>query len=199
MNIRLLINGLLLSILCVSFPLHAQEGSDAPAKKQVVGWIEQVKVFPGEFTMQAKLDAGFSKSSIHAENVKKVRKGKKLFANFELTDRFGTTGKLSREVIRSEKVKDAEGKTKEEHVVMLGMCLGSRYFEDEVRLTSKTREAYDMKIGRQALEGNVLIDPASKSITSPDCGDKGKDLKPLSGGLGAEPKEDSEKADGGGE
>ncbi|NMC63185.1 MAG: hypothetical protein GYA55_08445 [SAR324 cluster bacterium] len=160
------------------FPIFcsAQDEFEPRKKRQTVGWIEKVKISPGDLILQAKLDPGSSYSSIYGENIKKLRKSKKLMVSFELSDRYGTSAKISRDILRSEKIKEPDGKQKEYHVISLGMCLGKSYFEDEVRLIDKKHDDYDIKIGRQALEGNVLIDPSAKLSSSPECGEKGKDL-----------------------
>ena len=162
----------------------AQEDGEAPAPKaivckerQVIGIMEKVKVFPGELLMHAKIQPGLRTSSIYVENMRRVRKGKKILAIFEMADQYGNEAKAMREIVRSVKIKGGDGKTREEFVVVMGMCLGKKYFEEEISLTSQQHDEYEIKLGRQTLEGNVLVDPGSKYITGPDCGEKGKDLK----------------------
>lgn len=178
-------------IVLLFFPVvcRGQEDFEPRKGRQTVGWLEKVRISPGDLVMNAKLDPGKVSSTLYAESVKKMRKGKKLWVSFELTDQYGNSAKISREVLRSEKAKGADGKQREDQVISLGMCLGKMYFEDEVRLTDKRHDEYDIRVGRQALEGNVLIDPGAKLSSSPECGEKGKDLgtvEPISGGEGSE-------------
>ncbi len=169
---------LLITLLVVCPPLTAlaQDEYEPPKGHQIVGWLEKLKLSPGDLILRARLDPARNSSSLHAENIKKMRKNRKLWVSFELMDQYGNSGKVSSEIVRTVKVKVDEKKTKEDPVVKLGMCIGRTYFEDEVRLTDKKHEEYDMKLGRQALEGNFLIDPGAKLTSNPECGDRGKDL-----------------------
>lgn len=169
---------LLIALLTMFCPLFvsAQDEYEPPKGHQTVGWIEKLKLSPGDLILRARLDPAKNSSSLYAENIKKMRKNRKLWVSFELMDQYGNSGKVSSEVIRTVKVKVDEKKTKEDPVVRLGMCLGKTYFEDEIRLTDKKHEEYDMQLGRQALEGNFLIDPGAKLTSNPECGDRGKDL-----------------------
>ena len=176
---RYLICLVLLSLSLLPMRAGAQDDFEPKRVRQPVGWIEKIRLSPGDLLMYARLDPGRSTSTLYAENFKKMRKNKKLWVSFDLNDRYGTSVRIQREIIRSAKVKGADGKSREEHTVSLGMCLGRAYFEDEVRLIDKKHEEFDLRLGRQALEGNVLIDPATKLTTTPECGERGKDLGPV--------------------
>lgn len=194
-----LFSPVLIFLFVTNTSLYAQDEFEPRKPKQTVGWIEKVKIYPGDLLLNARLTPGLGTSSMHAENIKKMRKNKKIWVTFEVTDQYGNTSRLSREAIRSAKVKTPEGKNFEEHVVTLGMCLGRTYFEDEVKLVAKKHEQYAIRLGRQALEGNFLIDPAAKMITEPECGERGKDLGPVETVESAEGGEEGSSQGGGAE
>ncbi|MGH8555638.1 MAG: RimK/LysX family protein, partial [Gammaproteobacteria bacterium] len=37
--------------------------------KEVVGWVERIKLYPGEMILKAKIDTGAKHSSVNARNI----------------------------------------------------------------------------------------------------------------------------------
>ena len=64
----------LLGALVMALPAAAGE-------KKVVGWIEKVRIYPGNFVVHAKLDSGAEYSSLDAANLTEFdRDGKRMGA-----------------------------------------------------------------------------------------------------------------------
>ena len=56
------------------------------AEKTVVGWIEKVRIYPGNFLVHAKLDSGAEYSSLDAANLQEFERDGKTWVRFDLTE-----------------------------------------------------------------------------------------------------------------
>ena len=72
----------LLGALVLALPAAAGE-------KNVVGWIEKVRIYPGNFVVHAKLDSGAEYSSLDAANLTEFDRDGKRWVRFDLSERDG--------------------------------------------------------------------------------------------------------------
>lgn len=156
----------LLMIFIFSFlflaPLYAES-------KQVVGWIEKVRIYPGNLIVHAKLDTGADNCSINVPNVEFFERRGEKWVRFDFTNREGKTVTFERKVVRIVKIKRKGAKRQERPVIMLGVCLGNVYKEFEVNLANRSGFKYHMLIGRKFLKGDFLIDSSIKYTVEPGC------------------------------
>ena len=117
--------------------LFANSKDKKPAKRPVLGWVEKVTLFPGELTLHAKLDTGHAGAAIYARNITRFKKKQESWAKFTIQDRYGKEVTIERKIIRRRSLKVASGATRSEYVVELGLCLGGRYFQDELSLSDR--------------------------------------------------------------
>jgi hypothetical protein len=155
-----------LTLFCLSFLFPSLS---AAQNKQHFGWVEKVKILPEDLVVQAKLDTGAENSSLHAGNLNEFKKNGQPWIKFDLTNRYGKTVTIEREVIRIARVKGAKDKIYHRPVVRLGVCLGQEYMEVEVNIRDRTGYEYAMLIGRSYLAGNVIVDPAVMFTVEPNC------------------------------
>jgi hypothetical protein len=155
----------LLGLLLVNVPLAA-------AQKWVVGWVEKVRIYPGNLVLHAKLDSGAEYSSLHAANLTQFERDGKTWARFELQDRESHTVTLERPILRLATIKRHFLQSQKRPVIKLGICLGNFYRVTEVNLVDRSGFMYPMLIGRKFMEGAVAIDPASKYTVEPNCGEQ---------------------------
>ena len=137
--------------------------------KQVVGWLEKVRIYPGNFVIIAKLDTGAKNSSLNTSSITDVERGAERWVRFKVTSRYGKTVTIERKVHRIVKIKDHDGTPQSRLAILLGICLGSFYKEVEVNLADRSHFNYQMLIGRSFLHGNVIVDPSIKYTTKPIC------------------------------
>jgi hypothetical protein len=86
----------------------------------VVGWFEQVKIYPGEMILEAKLDPGAKTAPIGARD--DLRAQGRLGG--ALPDREPRWARPGRNAPRETKVKRHFGKRQRRPVVKLGVCVG---------------------------------------------------------------------------
>jgi len=155
--------GGLLGVLVLTLPALT-------AEKTVVGWIEKVRIFPGNFLVHAKLDSGAKTCSLDASNLEYFRRDGKKWVRFDLEERReGKKLTIERPLLRWAPIKRHNDAPQQRPVIKLGVCLGQVYKVTEVNLVDRTNYQYPMLIGRQFLQGAFAIDPAAKYTVAPHC------------------------------
>jgi hypothetical protein len=141
----------------------------AGGEKKVVGWIEKVRIHPGNFVVHAKLDSGAEYCSLDAANLTEFERNGQRWVRFDLTERDGQKITLERPLLRTATIKRHYSKSQQRPVITLGVCLGDIYRETEVNLVNRTGFQYRMLLGRKFMEGAVIIDPAARYTVAPEC------------------------------
>ncbi len=152
----------LIGILAMAIPVMA-------ADKQVVGWIEKVRIYPGNYLVHAKLDSGAEYSSLDAANLKEFERNGKPWVRFDLPQGNGHKVTIERPLLRMATIKRHYLQSQKRPVVKIGVCLGHIYKETEVNLVDRSGFNYRMLIGRKFMEGAVIIDPAVQYTIEPEC------------------------------
>jgi hypothetical protein len=141
----------------------------AAQSKQVVGWLENVCIYPGDLIIRAKLDTGARNSSLNASHITEFGRNGKQWVRFTVISRYGNTATIEKKIHRIVKIKDHHGKPQLRFAILLGISLGSLHKEVEVNLADRSFFNYQMLIGRSFLEGHVIVDPSVKFTTKPIC------------------------------
>jgi hypothetical protein len=153
----------LLGALVMALPAAAGE-------KAVTGWIEKVRIYPGNFIVHAKLDSGAEYSSLDASNMQIFERDGKTWVRFDLEEkREGKKLTMERALLRWAPIKRHNQEPQRRPVITLGLCLGNIYKETEVNLIDRKNYQYRMLIGRKFMEGAVIIDPSAKYTVEPEC------------------------------
>jgi hypothetical protein len=140
------------------------------AEKTIVGWIEKVLIYPGNFLVHAKLDSGAEYSSLDAGNLQIFERDGKKWVRFDLEEkREGKGLTIERPLLRWAPIKRHNQEPQRRPVIKLGVCLGNIYKETEVNLINRKNYQYRMLIGRKFMEGAVIIDPSAKYTLEPTC------------------------------
>ena len=161
------------SLICLILLLIAGSSIsvvDAKEKKTIIGWIEKVRISPGNLVMVAKIDTGADNSSINALNQEEFTKEGTKWIKFTLTNKVGETTIIERPIVRIAKIKRRKSKTRLlRPVVVLGLCVGGVYREVEVNLADRSRFKYQLLIGRSFMRNRLLVDPSAKFTVEPIC------------------------------
>lgn len=156
---------LLLALTLLNLPtelLHA---------KETVGYIEKVRIYPGELLIKAKIDTGAKTSSLNCNCVTPIKHDSEEWVRFSLTNEKGEIKWFERKIERITKIKRHFGESQVRYVVKLGICLGNTYKETDVTLVDRTGFNYQVLIGRRFLDGSHIIDPELTFLTKPRCKD----------------------------
>ena len=147
----------------------ALTGSLKAQHKQIVGWIEEARIYPGNLLIHAKLDTGAENSSLNARNITEFKRDGKRWVRFDVINRYSEKITIEKRVRRVVKVRCEGGKVEKRLAIRLGICLGTIYKEVEVNLNDRTGYKNQMLIGRSFMEGNVVVDSSLKYTSKPNC------------------------------
>ena len=137
--------------------------------KEMVGWVENARLYPGGLLIKAKIDSGATSSSINCNCVTPIERNGEKWVRFSVTS---TTGKIKwyeRKILRTVRIKRHFGESQRRFVVNMGICLGDVYKETDVNLVDRSGLNYPLLIGRRFLQGSHTIDPGETFMSKPRC------------------------------
>jgi hypothetical protein len=137
--------------------------------KQVVGWVEKVRIYPANILVHAKMDTGAKNSSLNASHITEFTRNGEDWVRFDVTGRSGKTITIESKVHRMAKIKRQDEKPDRRLAIVLGICLGNFYKEVEVNLVDRSDFIYQMLIGRSFMRGKLIVDPSATYTTKPIC------------------------------
>jgi hypothetical protein len=138
-------------------------------EKQIVGWVENVILFPGNLKIKGKLDTGARNSSLNADTIEEFERDGTTWVRFQLENWKGQTVSMEAKVIRTVKIKQHGMQAAVRPVIRLGICLGDVYKEVEVNLEDREKYNYQMLIGRSYLRNSFLVDASASFKVKPNC------------------------------
>lgn len=112
--------------------------------------------------IKARIDSGAKTSSLHAFNIHTFKEDGKKYVHFDIhpvRDNRKIIQSCRGLVVDSRDVKSSSGEKEKRHVIKTPVVLGDETWEIEITLTNRDSMGYRMLIGREAMEGRVLIDP----------------------------------------
>lgn len=149
--------------------LGASKALQQVGRKQVLGWKESVWLPElGNIRVLAKLDTGARTSALHAVNLQFRRSHLKWWVEFDLPDVDDPASRHFRlPLIEHRKIKSSIGSSQVRPVVLLEMTLAGQTWATEVTLTDRSDMELPMLVGRSALKGRFLVDPARTRLANP--------------------------------
>lgn len=158
--------GWLTMLVCLLLVMGA---SQSVLAKEVIGWVENIRVYPGDVKLRAKIDTGAKTSSLGCECKKTFVRDGKTWLAFTIKNRQGQSIKLEKPVVRVARIRRHFGKAQERYVIKLGICLGTVYREAEVSVIDRAGFNYSFLVGRNFMQDDFLIDPSRTYLNKPDC------------------------------
>ncbi len=139
-------------------------GNEAFAQKQVVGWVEQAIVYPGNIPLQAKVDTGADNTSIDASQITALSRDGRKVLRFMVNNRQGHAVQVEREQVGIEVVPRHYGEYEERPLVIMEICLGTECRQTLVNLADRSRLDYPLLIGRSFLLDRVVVNPGAQHL-----------------------------------
>ena len=131
----------------------------------ILGWEEWVALPElGLPAIKAKVDMGARTSALHAFFVEPMRSGRRRRVRFgvhPIPRRADIQVVCTAPVVDQRDVTSSNGDREKRYVISTPIRIGDREWEIEVTLTNRDAMSYRMLLGRQAIGGGVLVDPAS--------------------------------------
>jgi len=143
------------------------------ASQPVMGWVEEVKIYPEAVPVKAKLDTGALTSSLDARNIEYFDKGNEKWVRFTVVMKNSDTGKeteqkFERALLRKVKVTGAGG-VDHRPVVSMKICVGKQMLDEEFSLRNRKNMIYPVLVGRKSLEHIGPVDVSKKFTQEPSC------------------------------
>jgi hypothetical protein len=147
--------------LVLLFPL----GDASAGEKTVIGAVEEVTLLQWGITVPARIDTGAATSSLDVCDFE-VNNDQ---VAFTLPDRCG--GHKTRLPLAGWRhIQTGEG-GRQRPVVELEICIGNRRMRPQVSLNDRSRLEFPFLLGRNALEGNFVVDVSRQKTVTPNCPD----------------------------
>lgn len=162
--------GLVFSLIALA--AAAEESVRAP--KMVLGWLESTQLMPSGMRIKTKLDPGAKTSSMQAENIKYIKRGKDTYVAFDFSDENLDTGKvevhrLEGKLVREVVIKRHGAKNITRPVVTMEFCLYHQVYKAEFSLANRGKFNYSILLGRSFLSKVALVDSSQIFLSKPQC------------------------------
>jgi len=134
-----------------------------PAEPLILGWREWLALPSfGIGAIKAKLDTGARTSSLCVLELETFARDGLLHARFLVRPRRrgGRQIECVAPVVDRRPVTDSGGHTSERWFIRTDVMLGNARFEADINLTDRRAMLFPLLLGRSALDGRFLIDPA---------------------------------------
>lgn len=138
-------------------------------KKDVIGWLEMVRFFPGNLKLRAKLDTGAKVSSLNASDLEYLNINGRKWIRFNIYIRDKAVAAIEKQVLKTVSIKKRGGGVEERPVIKIGICIGKVFKEIEVNLIDRSNLNYQLLIGRNDSKSMYLIDPSLTFTKEPTC------------------------------
>ena len=131
----------------------------------IIGWEEWLALPDlGLPAIKAKIDTGARTSALHAHLIEPfgpVDTPLVRFAVHPIAGRTDVEVTCSAPIIDRREVTSSNGERETRYVIRTGVRMGPRTWPIEVTLTNRETMAYRMLLGRQAIQDDMFVDPAS--------------------------------------
>lgn len=117
--------------------------------------------------VKARVDSGAKTSSLHAVHIQRFIKNDEYWVKFEVHPLKGnrkTRVHCEARLIDQRVIKSSSGDKEKRPVISTALSLGGKTWDIEVTLTNRDSMGYRMLLGREAMNGQVLIDPQGECL-----------------------------------
>lgn len=117
--------------------------------------------------VKARVDSGAKTSSLHAVNIQPFQKDNEVWVKFDVFPlQHDGKRKISCEALVVDKrvVKSSSGEREQRYVVRTTMSLNNNHWDIELTLTNRDSMGFRMLLGREAMRGRLIVDPAERFL-----------------------------------
>ena len=117
--------------------------------------------------IKARVDSGARTTAIHAFNIKSFKRGQVPWVSFEvhpLQKNRRTIVRCEAKVLDKRMVKSSSGIAEKRYVIQTTLEHDNKSWEIEVTLSNRDSMGYRMLLGREAMIGRILVDPAASFL-----------------------------------
>lgn len=151
-----------------SSPVPVRYLGDVDGPRVLIGWNEYVDIPEwGIARLRAKVDTGAKSSALHVENIQELTRGRVRFDVVLHRVKRDRRVRVSTRISRRGRVRSSTGHYESRIFVVAPVRIGPVERRVEVSLVDRGRMIFRMLLGRTALAGAFLIDPAHTHVLHP--------------------------------
>lgn len=143
-----------------------------PASKLKIGALELCELPElGIKDLHVRVDTGAATSSLHVDNIEEFSKNNKNWVSFDLHPDIHNVDRIVRTTLRikgRKKVKSSSADTEKRIVITTPLLLDGQEWPIKLTLTDRTEMTYWMLLGREAMQGRVVVDPEFEYLLRSD-------------------------------
>jgi ribosomal protein S6--L-glutamate ligase len=117
--------------------------------------------------IRARIDSGAQTSSIHASDIRRFTKDGEDWVRFEIhpiPESRHIAIRNEARIVAVRKVKNTGGTSESRYVIRTRLAMGGDSFEVELTLANRDAMGFRMLLGREAMKGRFIVDPAQQYI-----------------------------------
>lgn len=138
---------------------------DIKNELEFVGWRETVSLPKFKLKdLRAKIDTGAKTSALHADKIEVITVNGKKIVKFLFITEEGKHLTIKTPFIEERAIKSSNGDKTLRPVIKTEIKMGKEQFEIEVTLINRDLMGFKMLIGREALNGRFVINPAKHNL-----------------------------------
>jgi Uncharacterized protein conserved in archaea len=155
------------------------EGANEAAKvdsasRQILGWVENMRLMPGRALLKAKLDSGAKSSALHAEDIEYFEQDGRQMVRFTVRENHRDKNSerfiYERPLVREVAIKLRRTEQRDERpAVRLEFCMAGRMHETLFTLTDRTNFNYPVLLGRDFLQHGIVVDSSTTFTQRTRC------------------------------
>ena len=132
-------------------------------RKILVGSLELCDLPELEITrLNARIDTGAQTSSLHVDNIEEFEKEGERWVSFDIHPDIHSVETIEHRQVKLKgrrKVKSSNAQAEKRCVISTILQIGERRWRIHLTLTDRREMSYLMLIGRQAMNGKMMVDP----------------------------------------
>ena len=136
--------------------------------KFTVGALEVCDLPQLEITkLHVRVDTGAQTSSLHVDNIEEFTVNDERWVSFDIhpdVHNVDTVVRRKAKVHDTRIVKSSSGDKEQRNVIETNIVLGKETWPIHITLTDRSSMTYLMLLGRQAMDGRVLVDPSNEYL-----------------------------------
>lgn len=124
----------------------------------------------GISSLPMRVDTGAATSSLHVESLQEFKRGGRNWVSFNLHPDIHNVNlgvRITTRVKGRKKVKSSSADTEHRIVIDTLLNLGGQEWVIQLTLTNRAQMTYPMLLGREAMAGRFLVDPAQEHLLTP--------------------------------
>jgi hypothetical protein len=159
-------------LACAALASALTCGAAGAQAKQTLGVTEVARIQPEGVLVTAKLDTGADTTSLHARAIRHFERDGSAWVAFDIADGGDSPHHLERELVRHSVIRKGQGARQRRPVVNMRICVGTVEREVQVNLVDRGDFNYRMLIGRNFMQGHIVVDPGLERTAAPSCADR---------------------------